>query len=87
MRGNPTAPVISLHKVEKAGDKAVQGAFAFCHFLVVTSGSSLNLFFFFPDYESRILPCMFKSMQNVKSLSVWVSAVGYPEFLLEIQML
>lgn len=46
VRGNPTAPVISLHKIEKAGDKAMQGAFAFCDFLVVISGSSLNFFFF-----------------------------------------
>lgn len=91
-RGNPTAPVISLLPTQNRKGwglrlcKELLGLFL-CDFLVVVSGGSLNFFFFFSDYERRILPHVFKSTQNVKSLLVCVSAVGYSEFLLQIQML
>lgn len=72
--GSPTAPLISLHKIEKAGIRLCKKSFS--DFLVVTSGSfffKIKNYFFPPDNESRILPHVFKSMQNVKSLLAWVS--------------
>lgn len=76
----------------------MQGAFAFCDFLVINPGSCLFGFgvgfvvwlvvvVVFLDDESKILPHVFKSMQNVKSLLVWGRAVGYSELLPEIQTL
>lgn len=70
---SPTAPLISLHKIEKADDKAVQEAlfwFPCCHLR-----QFLSFFFSLPDNESRTLPHVFKSMQNVKSLLVWLSEI------------
>lgn len=75
----------------------MQGAFAFCDFLVINPGSCLFGFgvgfvvwlvvVVFLDDESKILLHVFKSMQNVKSLLVWGRAVGYSELLQEIQTL
>lgn len=71
---SPTAPLICLHRIEKAGDKAVQEVF-FLISLLSPQAVSLNYFFFPADNESRILPHVFKSVQNMKSLLAWVSEI------------
>lgn len=84
--GHPTFPALCLLPVQnrKAGTELYK-------VLVLSVISLLSpqavLCIFFLDYGSRILPCIFKSTENVKSSVVWESAGRDSEFLLEIQAL